>query len=87
MLAVDLMDDALSPRYFSAVLDGLASEDHEHLPLEAIVRVIRRLHELPGRPCGLSVVRAAGAIAKEEVPLDLIEAVAFYAREDPDPGR
>ena len=84
-LATDLMSDDLSRLYFSAVLDGLASKDHEHLPLDAIVGVTRRLHELPGRPCGLSVVRAAGAIAKEEVPPDLIEAVAFYAREDPDP--
>ena len=84
-LAVALMGDDLSPRYFSAILDGLASKDHERLPLEGIVRVIRRLHELPGRPCGLPIVRAVGAIAKEDVPPDLIEAVAFYAREDPDP--
>ena len=84
-LAADAMTDDLSPRYFSAILDGLASKEHERLPIEEIVRVIRRLHELPDRPCGLSVVRAVGAIANEEVPLDLIEAVAFYAREDPDP--
>ena len=84
-LAADAMTDDLSPRYFSAILDGLASKDHERLPLEAIVRVIRRLHELPGRPCGLSIARSIEAIANEEVPPDLIEAVAFYAREDPDP--
>ena len=84
-LAADRMTDDLSPRYFSAILDGLASKDHERLPLEGIVRVIRRLHELPGRPCGLSIVRAVEAIANEEVPPDLIEAVAFYATADPDP--
>ena len=86
-LAVDLMDDELSTRYFSAILDGLASKDRDRLPRDEIVRVISRLHELPGRPCGLSVVRAVGAIAKEEVPLDALEAVAFYATEDPDPER
>ena len=85
-LAIDLMDDDLSPLYFSAVLDGLTSKDHERLPLKAIVRVLRRLHEIPGRPCGLSVVRAAGAIAKEKVPPDVLEAVAFYAISDPDPA-
>ena len=84
-LAADRMTDDLSPRYFSAILDGLASKDHERLPLEGIVRVIRRLHELPGRPCSLAVVRAVEAIANEEVPPDLIEAVAFYATADPDP--
>ena len=84
-LAADRMTDGLSPRYFSAILDGLASKDHERLPLEGIVQVIRRLHELPDRPCGLSVVRSVGAIANEEVPLDVMEAVAFYATEDPDP--
>ena len=84
-LAVDRMDDNLPPLYFPAILDGLASKDHDRLPHDEIILVIRRLHELPGRPCGLSVVRAAGAIAKEEVPSDVIEAVAFYAREDPDP--
>ena len=84
-LAVALMGDDLSPRYFSAILDGLASKDHKRLPLKAIVRVIRRLHELTGRPCGLPIVRAVGAIAKEEVPLDVMDAVAFYATEDPNP--
>ena len=84
-LAADLMTDDFPPRYFSAILDGLVGGDRENPPVERIVQVIRRLHELPGRPCGLAVVRAVKGIANEEVPPDVIEAVAFYAIEDPDP--
>ena len=58
------MSDDLSPLYFSAILDGLASKDRDRLPRDEIVRVIRRLHELPGRPCGLSVARALGPSRK-----------------------
>ena len=84
-LATDLMVDDILPRYFSAVLDGLASGEEESLRFEGIIRVIRRLHELPNQPCGLAVVRAVRAIASEEVPPDVIRAVAFYATEDPNP--
>lgn len=84
-LAVDRMDDDLAPHYFSAILDGLAGKDHDRLPHNDIIRVIRRLHELPGQPCGSSVVRAAGAIAEGEVPSDVLEAVASYAISGPGP--
>ena len=84
-LAADLMTDDISPRYFSAVLNGLASGEGASLRFEGIIRVIRRLHELPNRPCGLAVVRAVRAVARERVPPDVIEAVAFYATEGPDP--
>ena len=85
-LAMDQMSDDLPPRYFSAILDGLASTEHEKLPLKEVLQVIRRLHELPGRPCGLAVGRAVRAIAGEQVPVDVLEAIEFYATKDPDPS-
>ena len=57
------------------------------LALDLLVRVIRRLHELPGRPCGIEIARTVRTIAAEAVPADVITAVAFYATEDPDPDR
>ena len=84
-LAADLMTEDIPPLYFSAVLDGLASREQENLRLEGIIKVVKRLHQLPDRPCGLAIVRAVKTIASADVPPDVIGAVAFYATEDPNP--
>lgn len=84
--ATDQMADDLPQRYFSAILAGLTSAERGDLPLEELIQVIRRVHELPDRPCGQEVGRAVTAIANERVPPDVMEAVAFYATEDPDPS-
>ena len=84
-LAADLMTEDIPPLYFSAVLDGLASREQENLRLEGIIKVVKRLHQLAGRPCGLAIVRAVKTIASADVPPDVIGAVAFYATEDPNP--
>ena len=84
-LAADLMTNDIPPLYFAAVLDGLACREQENLRLEGIIKVVRRLHQLANRPCGLAIVRAVKTIASSDVPPDVIGAVAFYATEDPDP--
>ncbi len=85
-LACDQMPSDLPPRYFGAILDALAGSEQGDQPLETVLRVIRRMHDLPGRPCGLSIGRAVRAIARQKVPPDVIAAVAFYAIHDPDPS-
>ena len=85
LAAVEMPDD-LPPQYSSAVLEALADVDRETVPLEMILAVIRRLHALPGQPCGLAIGRAVRAIATEHVPPDIVGIVAFYATLDPDPS-
>ena len=85
-LAAVEMPDELPPRYFSTVLEALAEVDRDAVALGGILAVIRRLHALPEQPCGLAIGRAVRAIVIEQVPPDIIEAVAFYATLDPDPG-
>ncbi|MYD85946.1 MAG: hypothetical protein F4Y14_07065, partial [Acidobacteria bacterium] len=78
-LAVVKMPEEVPASYFSAVLEGLADVDRDAVPVEMIVQVIRRLHALPGQPCGLAIGRAVGSIATEQLPSDIIEVVRFYA--------
>jgi hypothetical protein len=97
---VDKMPDTVSPVYFSTILDALsrpvpaeegraASKSHGRTPgtAEMTISVIRRLHSLPGRPCGRSICYAIGTIAKESLPTDIIGIAAYYAQHDPDPER
>ena len=86
-LAADVMPGDLPSRYFSEILGAIADANRDTLALDLLVRVIRRLHELPGRPCGIEIARTVRTIAAEAVPADVITAVAFYATEDPDPDR
>ena len=86
-LAADVMPGDLPSRYFSEILGAIADADRDALTFDLLVRVIRRLHELPERPCGLEIARAVRTIAAEAVPADVISAVGFYATEDPDPRR
>ena len=84
-LAADVMPGDLSSRYFSEILSAIAEVDREALSLDELVRVLRRLDALSGRPCGLAIARAVRTIAAEHLPTDIIAAAAFYATEDPDP--
>ena len=84
-LAARDMPEELPPSYFSAVLEGLAEVERDAVPLQMTLQVIRQLHALPGRPCGLAIGRAIRSIATAQVPSDILEVVAFYATLDPDP--
>lgn len=84
-LATSRMPDDLSPRHFSAILDGLARAERAEPRVAELLAVIRRADRLPGRPCGMAIGHAVRAIANEDIPPDVIEAIAFYAAEDPDP--
>jgi hypothetical protein len=55
------------------------------LPTEELLKVVQRVHLLPDTPCGRAICRVADAIAKGPVPAELVEIVAYYAINDPDP--
>lgn len=87
------------PMYFSAVLDGLCGryttlgkedKDADHrqvdsMPTETFLSVVYRLHALPGRPCGSSIVNCIRVLADRQLPAQALEIVSFYAMHDPDP--
>jgi hypothetical protein len=82
-LAERIPDDA-HPYYFDAILRGVADAG---LDVAGIVRLCRRCHALPRRPCGRWITRPIARIAGEALPQDALEIVAWYATEDPDPDQ
>lgn len=94
------MPAAISHVYFSAILDGLASnfvtltaeekaEDDrqiEAFPTEWFLAVIRRLHFLPDKPCGSSIAHCLQRLSRREFPNEAYEIIGHYAMHDPDPA-
>lgn len=70
--------------YFDAVLRGLDSSAGD---TKALFEACRRCHRLPKRPAGSWYCRLVEKLDELDWPDDLIEAVAWYATEDPDPDR
>lgn len=95
---VHKMDDGIRSEYFEAILDGIcnrfsmppeeraASEaDFERMDVEKVLAVIRRLHQLPTRPCGRSICHALSSLAPRTIPTADLEILSYYALEDSDP--
>ena len=80
-LAHQMPDDA-NPVYFEALLQGLAGSD---LSIDQIVQVCLRCHRLPGRPLGRWITRPLLHFPDAVLPDEALEAVAWYATQDPDP--
>lgn len=74
--------DTTHPYYFDAVLRGITGTD---LDVEIVVRLCRRCHSLPNRPCGRRITKPIAGLAKEVLPNEALNIVAWYATEDPDP--
>lgn len=55
------------------------------LPTDELLKVVQRVHQLPDKPCGRAICRVADTVAGGPIPVDLIEIVAYYAINDPDP--
>ena len=78
------LSDELAVVYGEHILLGI-SETDDSSP-ELVFDLVRRLHALPGRPCGRYIGNAVAKVAAETVlPDDVIEMVAWYAVADPDP--
>lgn len=80
---VEAIPDSANTVYFDAILRGVAGA--EAVDVEPILRICRRCHDLPERPCGRWIPMAVEAIAAKELPDELVEILEWYARNDPDP--
>lgn len=76
--------DDTHPYYFDAVLHGIAEAG---VSTETLLEVCRRCHKLPDRPSGRWICDAVEKAADRLLPNELLEIVAWYATEDPDPER
>lgn len=96
-LAARLGDD-INPVFFEGILYGLeelirsqqpgatpASPPDMPVDAETLAGVIRRMHGLPGRPCGRSICWVLQHVGDWELPDDLVKVVSHYAINDPDP--
>ena len=71
------------PSYFSAILRGLSRGG---AGVDVVGPVIRRLHEVPGRPCGREIADALEKLGDADIPDDLLSILVWYAIEDRDPA-
>lgn len=78
------MPDDTNPEYFDAVLRGLAASIELLNPQQVLV-ICERCHHLPKRPCGRSLVYLINKLAGVQLPERVLEMVAWYALDDPDP--
>ncbi|MDQ3362689.1 MAG: hypothetical protein M3534_13710, partial [Actinomycetota bacterium] len=76
--------DSAHRYYFDAVLRGLSEVGTDP---GTLLSVCRRCHELPERPCGRWLCDAVARATDRELPKQLLDIVAWYATEDPDPER
>lgn len=96
---VEQMPSEVHARYFSAILDGLsgrranmskeerADEKDRVAATETglFLKVIERLHSLPGRPCGTAIAHCIEQLTDRELPDGVLSIATYYAMEDPDP--
>lgn len=82
-LVLQFPDDA-NPSYFEAVLRGISGMD---LDIGTITLVCERCHRIEGKPLGREICQPIAGVTQGEVPEELLDIVAWYATEDPDPDR
>lgn len=83
------MEDTLDPCYFAAILNGLSNqtvqgdnlpvEEQTNLPIGVLIASIRRVHSLPGHPCGDAICGAFQRAAKCQLPTDTLPVLCHYA--------
>jgi hypothetical protein len=78
-LATKLPDEA-NVAYFEAVLRGVGKSEVE-VPVELVGDLVRRCHRLPNKPCGQWISHPLRRYAKQGVPPELLEILAWYAIE------
>lgn len=90
----DRMGDDLPADYFNAVLRGVADctpqpDDPAQRPIsvERVIALVRRVHQLPDRPCGHWIAYLVEKWRNVDWPDDIIDLVAWYASNDPDPDK
>jgi hypothetical protein len=78
------LPDHVNAVYFDAILRGIAGADDPDV--ESVLRVCRRCHELPGRPCGRWITMPIEKVSDYDLPEELLELAEWYAVNDPDPA-
>jgi hypothetical protein len=87
------MPDSLPATYFDAILQGVTNcipqpaGSPPPIPFEQVISLLRRVHRLPGKPCGQSIAYLVKKWAGADWPEDILEDIAWYATNDPDPAR
>lgn len=88
------MPDDMPTVYFDAVVRGVADSAPEEgdaqqppIQLEQVVTLVRRVHGLPDRPAGQSIAWLIEKWRGADWPADVVEIVAWYAMNDPDPDQ
>ncbi len=86
------MQDNLPASYFDAILRGVADyltggkgASTGTTSQSMIGSLVRRVHGLPGRPCGRWLAWLIMKGTGQYRPEDMVDAVAWYALNDPDP--
>ena len=80
-LAHRISDDA-NPAYFGAILRGV---EDSNLDMDVIVSLCLRCHRIPGHPLGMYVTRPLERFGDAELPDEVLNMVAWYATEHPEP--
>jgi len=81
-LAEKLSDDGLTT-YFTHLLWGISEGNPD---LEDVMRVVRRCHDLPGRPCGRFITQPMKEHPSLDYDEDIVEIIEYYALEDSSPS-
>lgn len=83
--ALKLPDEA-NVAYFDAILRGVGKSEAD-VPMENAGALVRRCHDLPGRPCGQWIAHPLRRYAERGIPAELLKIVGYYAIEgDPRSG-
>lgn len=86
------MPTSLPAAYFDAIMRGVAAtaspdgSDVTAVPISSVVALMERAHTLRGRPCGRWIAHLLEKWSKVEWPSTVIEIIAWYATNDPDPA-
>ncbi len=81
---VQAFPDDAHAGYFDAVLRGIAESP---LDTPTVLKVCRRCHSLPGKPCGYWICAAIAKKADLPLPTEALDMVAWYAVEGAQPDQ
>lgn len=88
------MPDDLPVSYFDAIVGGVSDSlgggkgsSGPTIAKEQVASLLRRVHALPNRPCGKSIAWLIEKCSDRDWPDDLVDAVAWYAVNDPHPNK
>lgn len=79
-----LLPDNTYPYYFNSILRGLRDTD---APMEIVLALCNKCHNLPNRPCGAEICDCIAKLAEYELPEWSLDIVSWYAINDSDPEK